>query len=553
MRGYPLLDAGGTFEGTLSLLYDLLDQLPVSVAMYGTESGFPLLYRNQRMAERQESAPPDLDLTRIRHPRLVELAERLVETRRPEGIQLNLPGHDGQRLLWSWSLTPLLDTGGAMVAVLAVVEDLSQPLVARRRIESAIDQGMHLLLEVARLAEEHPRMDEFLAAVGERAALLVQAGRVVFHTYDPERRALVASPAAHAPDVEPAASSTLPCDPSAADLLSQVVFAGRVYSGTLDLSSLEFRPYTHLAQLWPETGARVLIVPWRAGNERLGAVVAHDTPRPEGFTDENAIVLIAAGHAAGLVWQRKRAEQRLEERAAELESLERAKTSFLMLASHELRTPLTLLNGYVSMLADSSQSPDQLEEILAILQQALHRMNVMVDQMVDATRLEDRRVRLRRQAIDLRAAVERAVGRVVARWRRDEDFELRLPEVAVPARVDVLRIEAAIEGLVDNAFKYSEAGDRVRCHLRLDQGVARVVVEDEGIGISEAEMTGLFTRFGRIVNARNSHTSGVGLGLFLSREVARMHGGEVTAASRAGRGSRFELRLPLGEATGEST
>jgi signal transduction histidine kinase len=549
MGGYPLLDAGKTPEGTLSLLFDLLDQLPVSVAVYGAQAGFPLLYCNPRMAERREAVPPGLDLTLFQNRRLGDLAQRLVDRHRPERVQLNVQAKDGRHLVWDWTLSPLLDSGGKVVALVAVVEDLSQPLLARQRMESAVDQGMHLLLEVARLAEERSRVEDFLAAVSGRVATLVQADGVAFNIYDPARKALVGTPGSRGLGPErPTSPAALPCDPAASDLLSQVVFAGRVYRGTLDFTSLEFRPYAHLTQLWRDTGRGVLIVPWRAGNERLGALIASGTPRPEGFTEENAIVLIAAGHAAGLVWQRKRAEQKLAERAEELESLERAKSSFLLLASHELRTPLTLLNGYVSMLADGSQSPERLVEILPILQQALDRMNVLVDQLMDATRVADSKLRLERREVDLRAAVESAVNRIVPRWRREVDFALRLPDAAVPVLADALRIETAVENLVDNAFKYSVPGDRVRCDLCLEPGVARLVVRDEGIGMSQEEVAGLFKRFGRIVNAKNSHIGGTGLGLYLSREIARMHGGDIEAASGVGRGSRFDLTLPLREA-----
>ncbi len=532
-----MLDVGRTSEGTLSLLYDLVERLPVSVALYGAEAGFPLRYLNAHMVELQADGPAGLDLRSIQHPQLLEAAERLVETGSPESVQLNLHGRDGQRLLWSWALSPLRDASGAVVAFVAVVEDLSEPLLARRRIESALDQGMHVLMEVARLAEEHARMDEFLAAMSERVALLVHADRVLFHRYDPDRRALVASPETR---------GSLPCDPSASDLLSQVVFGGRVYSGTLDLAGLELQPHRHLARMSRERGDRVLIVPWRAGNERLGAVMAHGTRAPDGFTDENAIVLIAAGHAAGLVWQRKRAEQRLEERAAELASLERAKTAFLMLASHELRTPLTLLNGYVSMLTEDGGAPVRVDQVLPILHQAVERMNMLVDQLVDATRLADSNIRLDRQEVDLRRLVKRAVT-VASRWRRAEDLELRLPDAPVLLAVDIVRVQTAVDSLVDNAFKYSEAGSPVRCDLRLEPGTVRLVVEDDGIGMSDEELAGLYTRFGRMLNAQNSHISGAGLGLFLSREIARMHGGDITATSRVGRGSRFELELPRGE------
>lgn len=548
--GYSLLDAGQTPEGTLSLLFDLLDQLPLSVAVYGAEGRFPVLYRNPRMAEQQDAIGPDRDLAPFQHSRLRDLAKRVVERRKPERVRLNVAARDGRNLVWDWTLSPLLDSGGEVVALVVVVEDLSQPLLARRRMESALDQVMHLLLEVARLAEERSRIDDFLAAVSERVATLVQADGVAFTVYDPARKALLGTPGSRRLGTERLSSpAALPCDPDASDLLSQVVFAGRVYRGTLDFTSLEFRPYAHLAQFWRNRGTGVLVVPWRAGNERLGALIAYGTRKPEGFTEENATVLIAAGHAAGLVWQRKRAERKLAERAEELESLERAKSSFLLLASHELRTPLTVLNGYVSMLADASQSPEQVVEILPILQQALERMNVLVDQLIDATRVADRQLELERRAVDLRTTVESAVNRIVHRWRREVDFELQLPDAAVPVLADGLRIETAVENLLDNAFKYSVRGDRVHCDLSVGSGVARLVVRDEGIGMSKDEFAGLFKRFGRMVNAQNSHIGGTGLGLYLSREIARLHGGEIEAASAVGRGSRFDLTLPLREAS----
>ena len=191
-------------------------------------------------------------------------------------------------------------------------------------------------------------------------------------------------------------------------------------------------------------------MPWRAGNERLGALIAYGTRRPEGFKEENAIVLIAAGHAAGLVWQRKRAEQKLAERAEELESLERAKSSFLLLASHELRTTLTLLNGYVSILADGSQSPERLAEILPILQQALERMNILVEQLIDATRVADSKLRL-----------GAAGGR--SQDRGGERRQPHRPSLAPRGGPSILC-----------------AGDRVRRDLRLGPGLARLVVRDEG-------------------------------------------------------------------------
>jgi signal transduction histidine kinase len=103
---------------------------------------------------------------------------------------------------------------------------------------------------------------------------------------------------------------------------------------------------------------------------------------------------------------------------------------------------------------------------------------------------------------------------------------------------------------VDNAVKYSPAGGPVRCTVRTDRATAVVEVADRGLGIAEADLPSLFTRFGRIVTSENSHIQGTGLGLYLSRELARMQGGTVTAASEVGVGSTFTLSLPLAPAAG---
>jgi signal transduction histidine kinase len=542
MGGYVHPDAGRTAEGTLPMLYGVLDQLPVSVLVHGADDGHPLLYRNGMAEQQMRSGPLSQMLSQLDHPRLRDLARAVAAGQEPGEVELPWAGQGGEPHLWRWRMSPLTGDGGGLTGLLSVVEDLSEPVQARQQMESAVDHGLHLLLEVARLAETSPSVDAFLRRLAGRLAGLVKADRVAFHLYDAARKALVLSAAG--PGAASTGTSTLPCDPTSSDLLSQVVFAGRVYRGQLDLTDLELRPYAHLADVWPEVGTDVLMVPWRAGNERLGALVAYGGSGLPEFSQEASIVLITAGHAAGLVWQRMRAEERLAERAFELEALERAKTSFLLLASHELRTPLTLLNGYLSMLADDASLLQKQPQAMTILQQALQRMNVLVDQLMEATRLTEGQVALRLREADLRALVEPAARQVAARWRRSYDLTVSLPDHAVLMTVDALRIETVVGNLLDNAFKYSEPGDAVRCELQVAGDATRLLVADEGIGMSEEEVAGLFARFGRIVNSRTSHIGGTGLGLFLSREIARLHGGDVTASSIEGAGSRFELTLP---------
>jgi signal transduction histidine kinase len=112
---------------------------------------------------------------------------------------------------------------------------------------------------------------------------------------------------------------------------------------------------------------------------------------------------------------------------------------------------------------------------------------------------------------------------------------------------DATRLATAITNLLDNALKYSPHGGDVDCTVSTEQGRAIVAVRDRGLGISAADMARLFTRFGRIVTAENSHILGTGLGLYLARELVRMQGGDITATSTPGEGSTFTLWLPLSE------
>lgn len=551
-----MLDTGGRSEETIPLLHELIDQMPFSVALHGVGEGFPVLYRNRRDKERLLALPTAR--ARARDPRLREVAERVVESRRADHLEISVRDRAGRRLSWDWIVSPLLSGRGDVIGLVSVVEDLSTPALARQRMESAVGQGMQVLLDVAQLAEERFGVVEFLTGVAERLAMLVEADRVGFNEYDPDRRVLVPIIGERASKAVGGTSPfTLPCDPDAADLLAQVVFSGRVFRGEVDLESFEFRPYAALADLSREAGSQVCFAPWRAGQERMGVVVAQRARGRQGFTNEEAMVLIAGGHAAGLVCQRKRAEIKLEERARELESLERAKSSFLRLASHELRAPLTLLNGYMSILSDEALPAERQGEILPILKQAVTRMNLLVSQLMDATRLEDSRLQLKKEMTDLRDVIMSAVGNVLPIWKlqRDGDFDLELPPAPVPVTVDVTRVEMIVQNLLDNAFKYSTPGDRVSCRLLVEPGRIRVAVRDEGLGLSPEEMTDLFTRFGRVVNARNSHIGGTGLGLYISQEIAHLHGGEILASSSEGDGSCFELVLPpcdAVEAAGET-
>jgi PAS domain S-box-containing protein len=243
--------------------------------------------------------------------------------------------------------------------------------------------------------------------------------------------------------------------------------------------------------------------------------------------------------------QRREAAQ-LREHAERMRQLEKTKADFLNLASHELRGPLAIVKGYLSMFEDGTLSPDELFEVLPTLTDKVQQIELLVQQMLETARLDESRLVLTRDAFDLREVAERVV-RSIQRLTDAHELQVLAPHEPVVVQADRARIETVISNLVDNAVKYSPAGGLIRCLVATNRRRAFVSVEDRGIGLAPEAIEGLFTRFGRIVTPENSHISGTGLGLYLAREIARRHGGDIVVESTAGRGSRFTLTLPLAD------
>jgi signal transduction histidine kinase len=226
-------------------------------------------------------------------------------------------------------------------------------------------------------------------------------------------------------------------------------------------------------------------------------------------------------------------------------SLERAKTEFLNVASHELRGPMTVIKGYLTMLEAGSLGDlsTQTRSVLHLLIAKSDEVNWMVEQMVEAARLEEGRLALRKLPADLVELTDLAIESV-AELLSNHQLKVDKPGLAVRAEVDPDRFQIVVRNLLSNAAKYSPAGAHIRVRVT-GAGVARVSVTDEGIGIAEDDQARLFSRFFRIQTKSTERISGTGLGLWLSREIARMHDGDLTVESMPGRGSTFTLQLPL--------
>ena len=245
--------------------------------------------------------------------------------------------------------------------------------------------------------------------------------------------------------------------------------------------------------------------------------------------------------------QRDNENARLREHANRMAALEHMKSDFLRLTSHELRTPLAVLRGYVSMMGEGTFGPlpAGLERVVPTLAAKLFQMNLLINQMLETARLEEARPQLSMRPVDLMQIVREAVHVVQPFAQPGQRVLLESDGSTVTVLADPLRISTIITNLLDNAIKFSPAAGHVICDVGKREGFGEFRVRDRGIGIAAADIPRLFSRFTRVVEPEHTEIPGTGLGLYIARELARLHGGDITVESTPGEGSSFSLRLPL--------
>jgi signal transduction histidine kinase len=302
------------------------------------------------------------------------------------------------------------------------------------------------------------------------------------------------------------------------------------------------------------SGARGIVLARVRAARRPYGVLAVSFADDRAFDPEELRLLEAMGHLCGIavdaaeaVRMERGQSERLRQHAARSAELEGMKREFLLLASHELRSPVAVARGYASMLRDGSlgAAPASFRQPLDVLQGKLEEISSLVDDMLETARLETGNLRLARRDVDLRELVSSAVEVVLPGVSDRHRLEVELPGEPVVVRGDSERLRRIAVNLLDNAVKYSPAGGAVQCQVSRQRSRAVVRVIDRGVGIPGEAMDRMFQRFGRIVTPQTSSIPGTGLGLYLCRELARAHDGDITVESREGEGSTFTLTLPL--------
>ncbi|WAS86748.1 MULTISPECIES: sensor histidine kinase [unclassified Corallococcus] len=455
---------------------------------------------------------------------------------------------DGTRAVLRCNAMPVRAADGQVAAALLrthAVEAVPASMLDASRLLA--EAGALLGTSVDAEAQLEPLLKLLVPALGEGALLVLRAPgalgdealRVAASLHvDAGRHALLRD-----------LLTRYPPDPAVPGGLPHVFASGAV--GRLALLSEEHvvaiaRDAEH-ARLLREVGPHgCLSVPLGARGNVLGALMVLRSNVLRVFGAEEERFLTELAHRTALYLENARLYREAREAV-------RQRDEFLGIASHELKTPLTplslkvqLLQKQVVVLAREGKDvpTDRVADALDVVQRQVRRLSGLVDNLLDVSRITAGRLRLELEEMDLASVAAEILYRFsAAAAQSGTELGLEAP-VPVVGRWDRLRLEQVVTNLVSNALKYG-AGQPVIVSVEARGTLARLTVKDHGIGIAPDDLTRIFERFERAVSDR--HYGGLGLGLYITRQIVEAFGGTVSAVSTPGEGATFLLELPRGD------
>lgn len=459
---------------------------------------------------------------------------------------------DGTRFWANVVITALRNEDGDLVGFAKVTRDLSerrqaeeerrqlltQERAARAEAEAAIER-LQAILRVTEDALSHLGLDDLLTTLVDRVGEVLDVDTVAILVLKEDEGVLVAR-AAKGLEEEVERGVRIPIGYGFA---GQIVREGR----PIVLNDLEHAPI--LNPILREKGVRSLLgVPLRNGQRVIG-VLHVGTLFPRHFREDDQQFLQIVGDRVALAIEHHQLIQTAQaaKQEADLTTTRlQAQDEFLSIAAHELKTPMTSLKTAVQLLLRRAQRPGNslpadIERSIMTIGGQTDKLARLTDQLLSTVRLEANRLPIDRQHTD----VAELVRSVVARFQ-DQTTRYRLVLTAPEelwADIDPLRLEQVVSNLLENAIKFNGQSERIE--IDLSQPHSRRIqlsVRDYGLGVPEEKRPYLFDRF---YQARSEHArTGLGLGLYISRQIIEQHGGMITAEFPNDAGARFVVVLP---------
>jgi signal transduction histidine kinase/HAMP domain-containing protein len=299
------------------------------------------------------------------------------------------------------------------------------------------------------------------------------------------------------------------------------------------------------------------VLPLRSSSRIMGALLLA-SGRKKSIKEESRSALRAMADEVGIALEKAMLFNELQNNVAvleranqELRGLDEMKSNFISAVTHELKQPLALISGYAQTIYDYYENLTYEEEMhcLRVIMERTQFLTGLVEDLLDLSMLEMGRIQLQYEELDMvslarKTAAEQDTG------EKDLRIKLDFPSDFPVVYADTRRMEQVISNLLSNAVKFSHGQGEIRLSGRVAGGRLRMRVEDEGVGIDPSNLTRIFDRFYQADASRRRRYPGVGLGLFICRQLVEAHDGTIWADNLPGGGSAFTFEIPLSREEG---
>ncbi len=469
-------------------------------------------------------------------PMLTGVMDRTQAVRAEDlGLLLERNGYS-EECYFTFSYSPILDESGRVGGVFTPVHETTERVIGERRFKT-----------LSRLSEvrsgQAPNVASACAALIDCLAgnpVDIPFGAIYLFAPGSSRAYRSAATGDHSEQLAPKnADEQSAWPPVRAVLRGEVTIRDREF---LDAGAVPMGPTGQSVE-------QIVVTPLKGtGLDGItGFLVAALNPRKRFNDAYGSFLSLVAEHVSGAITD-ARALDHERKRVEALAEIDLAKTVFFSNVSHEFRTPLTLMAGPLQELIEDPNMPEQARERLQLARRNVQRLQKLVNNLLDFSRLEAGHVRGAFEPVDL---VELTRSLVESFRSAFEKAGLSLDVVAREAIPEVFvdreLWEEIILNLVSNAFKFTFEGG-VRVEFSRQGESVQVSVEDTGTGIPAAELPNVFQRFHRVQGAIGRSFEGSGIGLALAQELVKLHHGTIAVRSEPGTGSTFTITLPLGHA-----
>jgi len=439
---------------------------------------------------------------------------------------------DGKQLQISLTVSPIKDDNGIVIGASKIARDITAQKDAEELIKKYVKQ-LELLNQTGKTIGAHLNVDTILQHVTDATTKLSGAsfGAFFYNTTDANGEAYMLYTLCGAPK-EAFEKLGMPRNTE----VFKITFNGEGPFRSDDITKdprygknapHKGMPVGHL----PVVSYLAVPVISQSGVVIGGLFFGH--PQPAVFKEEHEQLITGIAAQAAMALDNARLYQ-------ELQALNTRKDEFIGFASHELKTPLTTIGGYLQLAEDA---PQRMNDFVPKINKQVTRLTAIISDLLDISKIQAGKMELNFAKTTLHTLIKDSVETVKQSNGRNVDCVL--PPDDVPLIIDGQKMGQVMINILSNAAKYSEAGTKiVITAIRMGDEI-HITVEDEGVGISAQHLDKIFSQFYRVIKPGRSSTEGLGLGLYLSREITEAHGGKIWAESEEGKGTTVHVHFPI--------